>query len=163
MYCQKCGNKLIEGAEVCPNCGARVLGPEGKPVSSGSKTALIVVGVAVGCFGLVIVMGILAAIAIPKFAATKEKAYEAAMKADLRNLAVAQQTYFTENKAYASTVAALQSRYRPMAGVTVQIDSVMTTGWRGTATHVGTAKTCVITIGGSSTEAIPVCAVPLRE
>jgi hypothetical protein len=163
MFCQKCGTKLIEGAEVCPNCGARVLGPEGKPVSSGSKTALIVVGVAVGCFGLIIVMGILAAIAIPKFAATKEKAYEAAMKADLRNLAVAQQAYFSEKKVYAPTVAALQSRYTPITGVTVQIDSVMTAGWRATATHVGTARTCAITVGGSWTEAIPVCAVPLRE
>ncbi|HKY96849.1 MAG TPA: prepilin-type N-terminal cleavage/methylation domain-containing protein, partial [Gemmatimonadaceae bacterium] len=36
---------------------------------------------------VVVIIGILAAIAIPKFANTKEKAYVAAMKADLRNLA----------------------------------------------------------------------------
>ncbi|HEX6433890.1 MAG TPA: prepilin-type N-terminal cleavage/methylation domain-containing protein, partial [Gemmatimonadales bacterium] len=36
---------------------------------------------------VVVVIGILAAIAIPKFANTKEKALVAAMKSDLRNLA----------------------------------------------------------------------------
>jgi len=36
---------------------------------------------------VVVIIGILAAIAIPKFANTKEKAYIGAMKSDLRNLA----------------------------------------------------------------------------
>ena len=36
---------------------------------------------------VVVIIGILAAIAIPKFASTKEKAYLASMKSDLRNLA----------------------------------------------------------------------------
>ena len=36
---------------------------------------------------VVVIIGILAAIAIPKFANTKEKAYVAAMKSDLRNMA----------------------------------------------------------------------------
>ena len=38
---------------------------------------------------VVVIIGILAAIAIPKFASTKEKAYLAAMKSDLRNGATA--------------------------------------------------------------------------
>ena len=38
---------------------------------------------------VVVIIGILAAIAIPKFANTKEKAYLATMKSDLRNLATA--------------------------------------------------------------------------
>ena len=36
---------------------------------------------------VVVIIGILAAIAIPKFANTKDKAYVAAMKSDLRNMA----------------------------------------------------------------------------
>ena len=43
---------------------------------------------------VVVIIGILAAIAIPKFANTKEKAYVSAMKSDIRNLATAQETYF---------------------------------------------------------------------
>ncbi len=39
---------------------------------------------------VVVIIGILAAIAIPKFANTKEKAYLASMKSDLRNLITAE-------------------------------------------------------------------------
>ena len=49
---------------------------------------------------VVVIIGILAAIAIPKFASTKEKAYLATMKSDLRNLATAQEGYFADNKVY---------------------------------------------------------------
>ncbi len=41
---------------------------------------------------VVVIIGILAAIAIPKFANTKEKAYLASMKSDLRNLITAAKT-----------------------------------------------------------------------
>ncbi len=43
---------------------------------------------------VVVIIGILAAIAIPKFANTKEKAYVASMKSDLRNMATAQESVF---------------------------------------------------------------------
>jgi len=43
---------------------------------------------------VVVIIGILAAIAIPKFANTKEKAYLASMKSDLRNMATVQEGYF---------------------------------------------------------------------
>src|SRR6266487_4970400 len=42
---------------------------------------------------VVVIIGILAAIAIPKFANTKEKAYLASMKSDLRNLITAEEAY----------------------------------------------------------------------
>jgi prepilin-type N-terminal cleavage/methylation domain-containing protein len=43
---------------------------------------------------VVVIIGILAAIAIPKYANTKSKAYMASMKTDLRNLATAQESYY---------------------------------------------------------------------
>src|SRR6478609_4705605 len=46
---------------------------------------------------VVVIIGILAAIAIPKFANTKEKAYVAAMKSDLRNLATYEEQYAADN------------------------------------------------------------------
>ncbi len=46
---------------------------------------------------VVVIIGILAAIAIPKFANTKEKAYLASMKSDLRNLVTAEEAYFAEH------------------------------------------------------------------
>src|SRR5690348_4690167 len=48
---------------------------------------------------VVVMIGILAAIAIPKFANTKEKAYLATMKSDLRNLITAEESYFGDNTA----------------------------------------------------------------
>ena len=51
---------------------------------------------------VVVIIGILAAIAIPKFANTKGKAYTATMKGDLRNLAVSQEAYFYDNATYYS-------------------------------------------------------------
>ena len=47
---------------------------------------------------MVVIIGILAASAIPKFANTKEKVYVASLKSDLRNLAVAQEAYFADEQ-----------------------------------------------------------------
>lgn len=46
---------------------------------------------------VVVVIGILAAIAIPKFFITKERAYLAEMTSDLRNLATYEEQYAIEN------------------------------------------------------------------
>jgi type IV pilus assembly protein PilA len=56
---------------------------------------------------VVVIIGILAAIAIPKFANTKGKAYAASMRSDLRNLAVAQEAYLYDNGVYAGSLGAL--------------------------------------------------------
>src|SRR6266704_2444146 len=54
---------------------------------------------------VVVIIGILAAIAIPKFANTKEKAYIASMKSDLRNLVTAEEAYFADSVKYSTSVA----------------------------------------------------------
>jgi len=54
---------------------------------------------------VVVIIGILAAIAIPKFANTKEKAVVASMKSDLRNLVTAQEAFFSDNQDYAGVSA----------------------------------------------------------
>ena len=55
---------------------------------------------------VVVIIGILAAIAIPKFASTKDKAKLASVKTDLRNLMTAQEAYFSDKATY-STAANL--------------------------------------------------------
>jgi type IV pilus assembly protein PilA len=108
---------------------------------------------------VVVIIGILAAIAIPKFSNTKEKAYIASMKSDLRNLVTAQEAYFSDNSAqYAASIAAMGTNYLASAGVTVVISNVTNTGWQASATHPSTAKTCQISLGGGSTqEGTPIC------
>jgi prepilin-type N-terminal cleavage/methylation domain-containing protein len=97
---------------------------------------------------VVVIIGILAAIAIPKFASTKEKSYLATMKSDLRNLVVAQEGYLADSATYYSGVipgAALG--YRPSTGTTVTIVSATANGWQATATYGGTTRTCAIFYG----------------
>jgi type IV pilus assembly protein PilA len=108
---------------------------------------------------VVVIIGILAAIAIPKFSNTKEKAYIASMKTDLRNLATAQETYFADNNSvYAGSTTAMGTTYHASTGVTVTIGTVTGTGWSATASHPSTTKTCTITLGsGATTEGTPVC------
>src|SRR4026208_1002065 len=82
---------------------------------------------------VVVIIGILAAIAIPKFANTKSKAYITAMKSDLRNLVTAEEAYFSDSAKYVSNIALLQ--YKNSTGV---MTPSITTGaglWSATVTH----------------------------
>ena len=110
---------------------------------------------------VVVIIGILAAIAIPKFASTKEKAYLATMKWDLRNFATAEEGYFADNKAYMAGDATNPgdgtptgtlydaSKYAPSTGVTVTAALGATTGWMATAEMdiSVTSKKCYIFVG----------------
>jgi prepilin-type N-terminal cleavage/methylation domain-containing protein len=103
---------------------------------------------------VVVIIGILAAIAIPKFANTKEKAYLASMKSDLRNMATTQEAYFADNMAYVSGSASNTTGgtsslngFVPSAGVTVSAAATGGTGWSATSGHTGTTKTCAIFVG----------------
>lgn len=53
---------------------------------------------------VVVIIGILAAIAIPQFSSTKESAYEATVKSDLRNSMTTLETEFARNNNYPSSV-----------------------------------------------------------
>src|SRR5947208_5879624 len=52
---------------------------------------------------VVVIIGLLATIAIPKFSNTKEKAYVGAMKSDLRNLATAEEAFFYDSAKYTTS------------------------------------------------------------
>ena len=97
---------------------------------------------------VVVIIGILAAIAIPKFNATKGKANAAALRSDLRNLAVAEEGYFFTNQAYSADTALLNFRASP--GVNLQIGTVVG-GWVATATHpLSYPLRCMMYYGNSS-------------
>ncbi len=55
---------------------------------------------------VVVIIGILAAIAIPQFTSTKEKAFDAAAQSDIRNLMTAEEAYFFNHQAYAAIAVA---------------------------------------------------------
>lgn len=107
---------------------------------------------------VVVIIGILAAIAIPKFANTKEKAFITTMKTDLRNLVTAEESYFADNVTYTSS---LGTAFSASAGVTVSINGPTGKGWSASATHNSSTKTCTIWVGenviAGQNEGAPTC------
>lgn len=101
---------------------------------------------------VVVIIGILAAIAIPKFGATKVKGYVAVMRSDLRNLATAQEAYVADNNTYfAGTVPNTNLIYNPSSGVTVTITEGTAAGWGATAAYpAGTTRTCAVFYGSAT-------------
>src|SRR3712207_5579419 len=100
---------------------------------------------------VVVIIGILAAIAIPKFASTKEKAYITAMKSDLRNLMTAQESYFSDYGKYAQTTGELKG-FSKTTNVTVHDPGAAnagTAGWYTSATHsaLTNGQKCEIAVG----------------
>ena len=99
---------------------------------------------------VVVIIGILAAIAIPKFANTKEKAYIAAMKSDLRNLVTAEEAFFSDSVAYTTDLTKL--KFKASTGVG---DPSIVTGagfWTASVTHSQiTGKTCQIAVNTTNT------------
>jgi type IV pilus assembly protein PilA len=111
---------------------------------------------------VVVIIGILAAIAIPKFANTKEKAVLSSMKSDLRNLVTAQEGFFSDNQTYSTTLGAAQVNtavggacggtvvFVPSAGNTIKVGGCDAAGWDATVTNAtlkGAIKTCGIYVG----------------
>jgi prepilin-type N-terminal cleavage/methylation domain-containing protein len=95
---------------------------------------------------VVVIIGILATIAIPKFANTKGKAIQASMVSDLRNLASAEEGYFYEKGHYTATLADLS--FSPSANVTITVTSAAGPGWVAIATSsLLPGRTCGLFMG----------------
>src|SRR5437762_5880119 len=96
---------------------------------------------------VVVIIGILAAIAIPKFANTKEKAYLASMKSDLRNLVTAEEAYFADSVKYSASIGAGGVAFTHGRAHVGTVVNAAADGWTATITNVNTTKTCSIYIG----------------
>jgi type IV pilus assembly protein PilA len=87
---------------------------------------------------VVAIIGILAAIAIPQFAAYRKRGHEAQVKSDLRNAAVSQEAYFAQYSTYISATPLTNSNapgFNPTSQVTVNAARGTNT-FLMTATHV---------------------------
>jgi type IV pilus assembly protein PilA len=110
---------------------------------------------------VVVIIGILAAIAIPKFANTKDKAKIASMKSDLRNYVSAQEGHFADFATYASlhdataacTPIATTVCFAPTVGNTFTPVVGTAGGFSATATNasLATAKNCGVYAGNAAT------------
>jgi len=111
---------------------------------------------------VVVIIGILAAIAIPKFAATKDKAKLASVKSDLRNIETAEEAYFSDKQAYGD-YAALQGAnlFNATAPNVPTITVNGTVGYTASvanATISAGATSCSVTVGGGgATDGVITC------
>src|SRR5215468_1539366 len=111
---------------------------------------------------VVVIIGILAAIAIPKFANTKSKAYVTAMKSDLRNLVTAEEAFFADSSKYTSTVT--QLKYQSTQGVNSPTIATGAGYWTATTTHTqlsgvtcGVAINTTNPVSAGAAEGQPIC------
>jgi len=82
---------------------------------------------------VVVIIGILAAVAIPKFSSTKQRASRSAGLADMRNLATSQEGFFVDSGRYAGNAdvgsAAGKMNFAPSNGNTALSITATATGW----------------------------------
>ena len=99
MFCTKCGNKANEGDAYCAKCGEKL----GAAVDAKKKSNKVLFIVLFGCLGLMFVVpvvGIMAAIAVPRFAQMLEKSREGASKGNLASIRSAISIYYSENEKF---------------------------------------------------------------
>jgi type IV pilus assembly protein PilA len=109
---------------------------------------------------VVVIIGILAAIALPKFGATRERAYISAMSSDLRNLQTSMEMCHMETAGgpggtltkvpytYTGCTIAFME-FTPSQGVTLADPAITDAGmgWTALATHTGTSQDCAVYVG----------------
>lgn len=102
---------------------------------------------------VVVIIGILAAIAIPKYSSVKEKAYLATVKTDLKNLEISEEAYASANagKYFSHTYTTptdSANTFGPSSNVSITATAVGASGWSATATHSNApGHTCAIFMG----------------
>lgn len=95
---------------------------------------------------VVVIIGILAAMAIPRFQSTKGKAYLASLKSDLKNLSTAQESFFYEHRAYSTSIDSLKAT--TSAGDVMTIVTATASGWSATAYNPNSwPHTCALFYG----------------
>ena len=96
---------------------------------------------------VVVIIGILATIAIPQFASTKEKAFDASAKSDIRNAMSAMEAYYTDNQVYA-TNALGSGNFTTSQGITIS-SAGSAAGYAITSTHASSSNSYHVTVGSA--------------
>lgn len=114
-HCPDCGAQVSQSAVVCPQCGfpmrrdllAQTAG-RGGGGGSGSNTAGIVIGIVVAGFVGIFIIGILAALAIPRFSQASTRAKEKEGEGILKQVYTLENVYYANYGEYSPTLEGLQ-------------------------------------------------------
>lgn len=99
---------------------------------------------------VMIFIGALSSMAVPRFREYKTRAFMAAMESDLGNLRIAQEAHWAENERYATDTTALE--FRRTVDVVLQITSKdLVGGYTAVATHVNVpGRQCLTAMGAEA-------------
>jgi len=98
---------------------------------------------------VIVIIGILVAVLIPRFFNSREKAFVSAMKSDLKNLATVEESYYYDYATYAPSLAVLGT-FNPTKGVTIALNQATQGGWSATASSVSSTRQCFLFVGSAN-------------
>jgi prepilin-type N-terminal cleavage/methylation domain-containing protein len=96
-------------------------------------------------FTVLVIIGILTALAVPRIHMYKHRFYVATMVSDLRNLGVTEESYWSSVDTYTNDMNALKFVPSPQVTITfVEADSI---GWSATSIHANDTTICAVYYG----------------
>ena len=96
-------------------------------------------------FTVLVIIGILTALAVPRIHMFKRRFYVATMITDLRNLGVAEESYWSSVDTYTNDLNAMKFVTSPGVSITfVEADSV---GWSAWSKHANDTVICAVYYG----------------
>ncbi len=96
---------------------------------------------------VLVALGILVGVVLPRFQEYRRKAHLAALVRDLRELAAAEESYWNAVKSYTTDTAALNLTLSH--GVALTLQSADSTGWSARASRPGDPTVCSIFYGSA--------------
>jgi prepilin-type N-terminal cleavage/methylation domain-containing protein len=102
---------------------------------------------------VIVIIGILAAIAIPQYSVVKERAYLTTVKTDLKNLSISEEAYASSNAgSYFShtynTPTDSTNTFGASQNVSIEATATGNSGWSATGKHSSApGHTCAIFVG----------------
>ena len=98
---------------------------------------------------VMVVMGVLAGIGVPRIRNMKERSYQATLRNDLGTLRTAEEAYYAENLRYTTDLSALD--FRQSSNVTITVVSTdPVKGWRALARHTWLPTPCSTAVGSDA-------------
>jgi prepilin-type N-terminal cleavage/methylation domain-containing protein len=98
---------------------------------------------------VMVVMGVLAGIGVPRIRNMKERSYQATLRNDLGALRTAEEAYYAENLRYTTDLTALDFRQSSNVEITIVTTDPLK-GWSALARHTWLATPCTTSVGSEA-------------